>query len=206
MDFLKRLKKIREKHKNSIEYFATILGLTKERLLSFENQEDLPTEDELLNICRVLYDEYIWILTGDSDNKFNFDNKNKRNRGILQTPNKQQKSVLDNNIKWILVQMDYFGHFSLRKISFGFRIKKIRKLEKYTQKQLAELLNIDVTSIQNYENFRREPNAETLHMLCQKFPEYTLWLMTGKTEPPHQIDPYMKVAENRDNVDKSQSA
>ena len=36
-----------------------------------------------------------------------------------------------------------------------------------------------------------EPKLAFLERLCLKFPEYTLWLMTERTDPPNHIDPYM---------------
>ncbi len=72
------------------------------------------------------------------------------------------------------------------------KLKSVRKTESYTQKKLSELLEVDVISIQNYENERRKPNAEILQKLCTQFPEYTLWLMTGQIDPPSQIDPTIK--------------
>jgi len=71
------------------------------------------------------------------------------------------------------------------------KLKLIRKTEKYTQRQLAELLNIDETNYQRYEYGNVSPNTKIIQKLCQKFPEYTLWLMTGKTSGD-QIDPFIK--------------
>ena len=59
------------------------------------------------------------------------------------------------------------------------KIKLLRKTEGLTQKKISELLNIDVTSIQNYENNRRKPNTDFMETLCRQFPKYTLWLMTN---------------------------
>ena len=71
------------------------------------------------------------------------------------------------------------------------KLKLIRKTEKYTQKQLAELLGIGETNYQRYEYGTHIPGSDIMQKLCQKFPEYTLWLMTGKTSGD-QIDPFIK--------------
>jgi hypothetical protein len=48
---------------------------------------------------------------------------------------------------------------------------------------------------QSLEYGKTAPSHATMENLCSKFPEYTLWLMTGKTQPPFQIDPYIKTEE-----------
>ena len=72
------------------------------------------------------------------------------------------------------------------------KLKSLRKTEGYTQKDFSRLLNIAERSYQSLEYGKTAPSNATMENLCRKFPEYTLWLMTGKTQPPLQIDPYIK--------------
>lgn|GEM_PF-400204 len=76
-------------------------------------------------------------------------------------------------------------------MNFAKRMKKIRKTMGYKQKEFAELLKIGYSTYQQYENGNIEPKNKFTQRLCMKFPEYTLWLMTERTDPPNHIDPYM---------------
>lgn len=73
------------------------------------------------------------------------------------------------------------------------KVKLVRKTEGYTQKNFSKLMGSGLTTITNYEGGHSEPNSEFMQKLCQTFPEYTLWLMTGKTSGD-QIDPSIKQA------------
>jgi DNA-binding XRE family transcriptional regulator len=59
------------------------------------------------------------------------------------------------------------------------KMKLIRKLEKYTQKDFATLLQISVEGYQKIEYGVYHPRYLVLQQLCNKFPEYTVWLMTA---------------------------
>ncbi|MFW2490950.1 helix-turn-helix domain-containing protein [Clostridium chromiireducens] len=50
-------------------------------------------------------------------------------------------------------------------MNIGNNIKLLRKNKGLTQKQLADMINVSVVTIQNYENGRREPNMETLQKI-----------------------------------------
>jgi len=76
-------------------------------------------------------------------------------------------------------------------MNFAKRMKKLRKTMDYGQKEFSELLKIGYSTYQQYENENIEPKNEFVQRLCMKFPEYTLWLMTERTDPPNHIDPYM---------------
>lgn len=47
-------------------------------------------------------------------------------------------------------------------MSLGSNIKEARKNSGLTQKQLSQMLGVNINTIQNYENGRREPKIETL--------------------------------------------
>jgi len=71
------------------------------------------------------------------------------------------------------------------------KLKLIRKTENITQVKMAELIGCGYSTYQQYELGLRSPSGEILQKFCKKFPEYTLWLMTGKTSDD-QIDPFIK--------------
>jgi len=50
--------------------------------------------------------------------------------------------------------------------------------------QLEEATGITKGAWSHIYNGRNKPNMDTLEQLCKLFPEYTLWLMTGRTAPP----------------------
>lgn len=52
-------------------------------------------------------------------------------------------------------------------MSLGENIKKYRKENHFTQKELAEKLDVTVRTIQNYESGNREPNFKTLEKIAK---------------------------------------
>jgi DNA-binding XRE family transcriptional regulator len=65
-------------------------------------------------------------------------------------------------------------------MEFNQQLKLIRKIEDYTQKKFASLLEIDPTNYQRYEYGKVSPNYKIVKRICNLFPKYSLWLMTGK--------------------------
>ena len=70
-------------------------------------------------------------------------------------------------------------------MKFNERLKLLRQAEGYTQKQIAAILEIDPTNYQRYEYGKVEPNYKILNRICNLFPEYISWIMTGKNEFKH---------------------
>jgi methanogenic corrinoid protein MtbC1 len=62
----------------------------------------------------------------------------------------------------------------------GRNIKHLRSQEKYSQKELAELLGVSQTSVAHYEAGTRQPTIETLMALSQIFNE-TIDVLVGHT-------------------------
>lgn len=70
------------------------------------------------------------------------------------------------------------------------KIKTIRKKLKFTQAGFAKHLDIPASSYQGYELGVNPVPSNVLFKITEKFPEYTLWLMTGETAPSAgQISP-----------------
>ena len=63
---------------------------------------------------------------------------------------------------------------------FGSQLKKLRKNNKITQKELAQILGLAQTTIANYENNSRFPNQETLIEIADHFGVTLDYLITGK--------------------------
>ena len=67
--------------------------------------------------------------------------------------------------------------------NFSDRIKQIRKNQKYTQKQFAELLETTERNYQYYEAGEREPNLETVCFIADKL-SVSLDYLVGRTDNP----------------------
>ena len=52
-------------------------------------------------------------------------------------------------------------------INFGIQLRHMRKIRRYTQKQLAQLVGVPVSCITAMENNKRKPDAYTLAKLSQ---------------------------------------
>lgn len=63
------------------------------------------------------------------------------------------------------------------------RIKEIRKSQRFTQKQLGELLGVSRDAIANIENGRVEPSPLFIKGFCSEFNINKEWLLTGEGEP-----------------------
>lgn len=63
------------------------------------------------------------------------------------------------------------------KENFPNRIKRARKEAGYTQKDVAEELNIPRSNISKFENGRLEPNLEVLGALAQFYNVSINWLL-----------------------------
>ncbi|MDU7363911.1 helix-turn-helix transcriptional regulator [Clostridium sp.] len=61
----------------------------------------------------------------------------------------------------------------------GDRIKEARKNKGFSQKEFANILEIPVSTLANYENNHREPNIETLEKIAKNLSISTNELITG---------------------------
>lgn len=51
----------------------------------------------------------------------------------------------------------------------GENIKKMRKKNNITQKELAEFMNLTQNAISNWENNINEPSEKQIRMMCEKY-------------------------------------
>lgn len=72
-------------------------------------------------------------------------------------------------------------------MKFGKRLKNLRISRNLTQKDIADLLNVGVTTISNYETGRNEPSHEKLKILANYFNTTTDYLL-GITDNPSYVD------------------
>ena len=71
---------------------------------------------------------------------------------------------------------------------FGDRIAYLRKLNNYTQKELADKLNLTPKAISFYELNEREPSLETLIQLSHVFDTSLDYLILGSNHKNVYID------------------
>lgn len=78
------------------------------------------------------------------------------------------------------------------------KIKFIRIAEKITQKELSDILEVPVRTIVSYETNSSKPSGEFILKMCNAFPEYAYWLVTGQTQlEVGNISPEIKIAEKQ---------
>ena len=63
-------------------------------------------------------------------------------------------------------------------IQVGSRIKEYRKMKGITQKEMAERLQLNVSTYSNYENNHREPNMDTIKEIS-KILNIPVWKIIG---------------------------
>ena len=70
------------------------------------------------------------------------------------------------------------------------KIKLIRHSAGFSQSKFSKELDIPLNTIGNYETGTRKISVEYLLKISELFPQYALWLLTGKTAPEvGQISP-----------------
>jgi DNA-binding XRE family transcriptional regulator len=70
------------------------------------------------------------------------------------------------------------------------KIRQIREAETSGRAEFSQLIGIPKKTLENIELTGRAPKGEMLEAICQQWPKYTLWLMTGQTdEACGQISP-----------------
>lgn len=82
------------------------------------------------------------------------------------------------------------GEFSIMQyndMSFSQRLKRRLSEKGFTQKQLAEKLNIPETTISSYFRGRSRPDIETITLLADELETTAEYLLTGKKIAPSQL-------------------
>ncbi|WP_440996590.1 helix-turn-helix domain-containing protein [Arhodomonas sp. SL1] len=74
--------------------------------------------------------------------------------------------------------------------TIGMRIKEIRETEGLGRTKFAELLGVSMRTIQGIEQRGSSPRQEVMEAIANHWPQYSYWLLTGKTMPEQgQINP-----------------
>ena len=86
------------------------------------------------------------------------------------------------------------------KLMLGKKIKAIRLGEGLTGKEFAQILEISIDSLKNYETERRTISEQNLLKITNhpRFKKYSLWLMTDQTAPEiGQVSPDIETEGSR---------
>ncbi|WP_447554028.1 hypothetical protein [Vreelandella sp. EE22] len=75
------------------------------------------------------------------------------------------------------------------------KIREIREVETSGRGEFSQLIGIAKKTLEGIEQTGRVPKGDLLEAICQQWPKYTLWLMTGQTnEPCGQVSPEVERA------------
>lgn len=75
------------------------------------------------------------------------------------------------------------------------RLREIREAETSGRHEFSQVVGINKKTLESLEQTGRAPKGELLEAVCQNWPQYTLWLMTGEVnEEAGQISPEIEKA------------
>jgi transcriptional regulator with XRE-family HTH domain len=81
------------------------------------------------------------------------------------------------------------------------KIRLIRETETSGRAEFSEKIGIAKKTLEGIEQTGRVPKGDLLEKICQEWPKYTLWLMTGKTIPEAgQISPEIEKARSENSL------
>ncbi len=84
---------------------------------------------------------------------------------------------------------------------FGERLKELRRNNKLTQQELANILKVSASTIGMYEQGRRSPDTGTLNEVAEYFDVSVDWLL-GRIDLSHStLNPYNKLLTQKDEKD-----
>lgn len=75
------------------------------------------------------------------------------------------------------------------------RMREIREVETSGRHEFSQLVGINKKTLESLEQTGRAPKGELLEAVCNIWPKYTLWLMTGQVnEVAGQVSPEIEKA------------
>ena len=81
---------------------------------------------------------------------------------------------------------------------FNERIKKQRQKLRYTQRELADKVNVSPQVISNWERGYTEPSAEDINKLSEILQTSTDYLLGRTNEPSSYLENFIKINDNHD--------
>lgn len=92
-------------------------------------------------------------------------------------------------------------------ISYGKKLKEIRKAEGLTQPEFSALTGVSLGAIRNYETGQRDVGLSVIDKIVKhpRFGKYTMWLMRGEANPEAgQIEPAFSLSGSEVSEKKAQ--
>ena len=81
------------------------------------------------------------------------------------------------------------------------KIRAIRETETTGRQEFSERIGVNKGTLTRIEQTGQIPKGDLLEKVCQAWPKYTLWLMTGLTDPRcGQIDPKTEAARKQNKL------
>ena len=81
------------------------------------------------------------------------------------------------------------------------KLRLIREAETSGRAEFCEIIGVAKKTLEGIEQTGRVPKGDLLEKVCSTWPKYTLWLMTGKTDPEcGQIDPSAEIIRRKDSL------
>lgn len=75
------------------------------------------------------------------------------------------------------------------------KLRLIREVETSGRAEFSQVVGISKKTLESIEQSGRAPKGELLEAVCNQWPQYTLWLMTGQVnEAAGQISPEIERA------------
>lgn len=74
------------------------------------------------------------------------------------------------------------------------KIRLIREAETSGRQEFCDLIGVNKGTLTRIEQTGQIPKGDLLEKVCQSWPKYTLWLMTGATNPEcGQVEPKAEI-------------
>ncbi len=67
--------------------------------------------------------------------------------------------------------------------NIGSKILHVREAENLSTSDFSDKVNLDLATLTQVETGKVKVSSEIPQAVCIAFPQYTLWLMTGQTDP-----------------------
>ncbi|WP_276783375.1 helix-turn-helix transcriptional regulator [Thalassolituus oleivorans] len=71
------------------------------------------------------------------------------------------------------------------------KMKLLRDHMKLTREAFGSEIGVSGRSIETIENKNSTPRGDVLEKIARRWPQFSLWLLTGEVSPPNQIAPVM---------------
>jgi transcriptional regulator with XRE-family HTH domain len=157
MKLNEKLKVLRTLNNCAQKEFSELIDVREGTYQGYEYGTRIPGGSVMQKLCQQFPQYALWLMTDDVD--------------VKAVENKALKENKENK---------HLGGELPRSIfmTLSAKLKLLRGTKGLTQKRMSALLDVKEVTYQSYEYGTYIPGGSVIQKLCNKFPEYTLWLMT----------------------------